>query len=250
MIKQPNFYSVIIGTELLDGRRVDSHFEFLNKELNSRGFIHKASFVIDDDPLFMKDVFEFIKNDPNGVMFSFGGIGATPDDYTRDVASKVFSDEIIVCNLEAKSMIIDRFGDDAYPFRVNMAKLPSGAKLLKNVVNNIPGFYLEDRYFFVPGFPNMAHPMVLEALDRYYISTDKKIRLSLLAQASENECIEFYDSLPFSIELSSLPHIQDDKRSVEISLSSYNKDEVKIWHNELIKYLKNRKIIYKEIECL
>jgi molybdopterin-biosynthesis enzyme MoeA-like protein len=129
MIKQPNFYSVIIGTELLDGRRVDSHFEFLNKELNSRGFIHKASFVIDDDPLFMEDVFEFIKNDPNGVMFSFGGIGATPDDYTRDVASKVFSDEIIVCNLEAKSMIIDRFGDDAYPFRGKYGKTTFWSKI-------------------------------------------------------------------------------------------------------------------------
>jgi molybdopterin-biosynthesis enzyme MoeA-like protein len=246
IVTKPNFYSVIIGTELLNGRRVDSHFEFINKELNQRGFIHKASFVVDDDPKFMEEVFRFVKSDPNSVMFSFGGIGATPDDYTREVAARVFSNEVIVCNLDAKSMIIERFGDEAYPFRVEMAKLPSGAKLLHNPITNVPGFYLEDRYFFVPGFPQMAQPMILEALDTYYLKTDKKILLSLEAQASENECIEFYNSLPFNIELSSLPKISSGSRSVEIALSSYNKDDVLIWYNKLIEYLKNKNILYKE----
>ena len=44
--RKPNFYSVIIGTELLNGRRKDAHFSFLNAHLLSRSWEHKASFRI------------------------------------------------------------------------------------------------------------------------------------------------------------------------------------------------------------
>ena len=64
-----NFYSVIIGTELLNGRRLDAHFAFLNKELLKRGWEHKASFIIDDEPPFIEDIFNLIKKDPKAVMF-------------------------------------------------------------------------------------------------------------------------------------------------------------------------------------
>ena len=91
MNKKVNFYSVIIGTELLNGRRVDAHFPFLNEQLLKRGWEHKASFVIEDDPKLMFDIFNLIKADENSVMFCFGGIGATPDDYTRQTAAKAFT---------------------------------------------------------------------------------------------------------------------------------------------------------------
>lgn len=64
-----NFYSVIIGTELLNGRRKDAHFTFLNEELLKRGWTHKASFVIEDDINLMKNTFNLIKDDKNSVMF-------------------------------------------------------------------------------------------------------------------------------------------------------------------------------------
>ena len=86
--RKPNFYSVIIGTELLNGRRKDAHFSFLNAQLLSRSWEHKASFVIGDDTNLMENIFQSYKNDPNSVMFCFGGIGATPDDFTRVVAGK------------------------------------------------------------------------------------------------------------------------------------------------------------------
>ncbi|MGB9801997.1 MAG: competence/damage-inducible protein A, partial [Arcobacter sp.] len=65
MKKEFNFYSVIIGTELLNGRRKDAHFSFLNEQLLKRGWIHKASFVIEDDINLMKDIFKLIKADKN-----------------------------------------------------------------------------------------------------------------------------------------------------------------------------------------
>ncbi len=235
--RKPNFYSVIIGTELLNGRRTDAHFSFLNAQLLSRGWEHKASFVIGDDTNLMENIFNLIKNDQNSVMFCFGGIGATPDDYTRVVAGKVFTNGKMEFHEEAKSRIINQFGDEAFPHRINMAYLPINAKLLKNVVNNVAGFYLEDRFFFTPGFPSMSQAMVVEALDKIYPKSDiEKYRLVMTINASENDLINTMQKIPENIELSSLPKIIGDKRKVVISLAGYDKDEVERYFKLFVDY--------------
>jgi len=222
-----NFYSVIIGTELLNGRRIDAHFSFLNKELLKRGWEQKASFVIKDEPPFVEDIFRLIKSDPEAVMFCFGGIGATPDDYTRQCAANVFTDGKMEQNKIALECILEQFKEDAYPHRINMAQLPLNTKQLKNIVNNVPGFSLEDRYFFTPGFPSMSQSMVIEALDRYFPQNKEKYRYFLKADCSENDLIDIMKQIPQEIDFSSLPQIKDDKRSVVISVGSYDKIEAK-----------------------
>ncbi|MCK9161224.1 MAG: competence/damage-inducible protein A [Arcobacter butzleri] len=241
-IQQPNFYSVIIGTELLNGRRRDRHFEFINNELLQRGFEQKASFIIDDDPKFMEDIFRFIKNDKNSVMFSFGGIGATPDDYTRDVAAKVFRDGKMEQNQQAKELILQRFGNDSYPHRINMANLPVNSGLLDNIVTNVPGFYLDKRFFFTPGFPSMAHHMVKQALDRYYPKGYNKYKKVLTALTSENTLIDVMHQLDKEIELSSLPQIEGSIRKTVIHLSGYNSIIVEENFELFVNFLKKEKI--------
>jgi len=237
-----NFYSVIIGTELLNGRRLDAHFSFLNKELLKRGWEQKANFVIKDDPTFMEDVYRLIKNDPDAVMFSFGGIGSTPDDFTRVCASNVFTDGKMEEHQIAKQRILDRFGEESYPHRIRMAQLPLNAGLLHNVVNNIPGFSLEDKYFFTPGFPSMSQSMVIEALDKYYPKNKEKFRFFLNADCSENELIEVMKQIPQSVDFSSLPHIENEKRTVVISVGSYDKIEAEYYFNLFIEQLNEKKI--------
>ncbi|RXJ67344.1 molybdopterin-binding protein [Halarcobacter ebronensis] len=250
MSKELNFYSVIIGTELLNGRRKDSHFSFLNEQLLKRGWRHKASFVVEDDTLLMENIYKLIKADENSVMFSFGGIGATPDDYTREIAAKVFTNGIMNYHEEAKELIINQFKEEAYPHRINMAYLPQNAKLLKNVVNNVPGFYLENRFFFTPGFPSMSQAMVVEALDRYYErNLIVKYRESLTAYCGENDLIDIMKTIPKEIELSSLPKIIDDKRMVVISLSGHDKELILNYFTKFIKFLENSgvKFLLKDI---
>ena len=236
-VKKPNFYSVIIGTELLNGRRKDAHFAFLNQQLLSRGWEQKASFVINDDTNLMENIFNLIKSDPNSVMFCFGGIGATPDDYTRVLAANVFTNGKMEFHEEAKSRIINQFKDEAYPHRINMAHLPINAKLLTNVVNNVAGFYLEDRFFFTPGFPSMSQSMVVEALDKCYAKSDiQKYRKVMTINASENDLIDTMKKIPENIDLSSLPKILGDKRKVVISLAGYDKDEVEKYFGMFVDY--------------
>ncbi len=231
MIKNPVFYSVIIGTEILNGRREDKHFEFIKNELIKRGWEQKACFIIKDDPLFMENVFNLVKNDPNSVMFSFGGIGGTPDDYTRQTAAKVFRNNKIEQNQEALKLIINQFGQSAYPHRVNMANLPKNALLLENIVNKVPGFGIDERFFFVPGFPEMAHHMVIEALDKFYPKNNKKYFCNFIVFAGESELIDTMKKLPLDLEFSSLPKFVGDKRKVEIYIADKDKKRVDTWCN-------------------
>ncbi len=228
-MKEYNFYSVIIGTELLNGRREDKHFKFLNQVLRDRGLKHAGSFIINDDTALMERVFEMIKKDPKSVMFCFGGIGSTPDDYTREIAAKSFTCEPLQTNQEALSLIIEEFKDGAFPHRIKMANIPKGAKLLKNIVNRVPGFYLQNRFFFTPGFPSMAHPMITWALDNLFEKKEDKFSCEFRADCSENDLINIMESLPKELELSSLPKIQGNKKTVDIFLAHKNKEQLDKW---------------------
>jgi len=221
-----NFYAVIIGTEILNGRRVDKHFAFLQTELAKYGHTLFASFTIKDDKELMKRTYNMIKNDTNAVMFSFGGIGATPDDLTREIASEIFRESKVVTNAQFKQDIIDRFAEDAYPYRIHMADLPPNAELLKNPVNNMSGFALDKRYFFVPGFPSMAHPMICEVIKKYFSQKKESYRYTLLAKTSENTLISIMEQIPSHIELSSLPIFIDNMPNVELSLSGEKREDV------------------------
>ena len=155
-----NFYAVIIGTEILNNRRSDKHFEFIRDELAKYGHELFSSFIIKDDVVLMSKTYKLILEDKDAILFSFGGIGSTPDDLTREVAAEVFTSSSVVSHKKFLADIIERFGDNAYPHRIKMSDLPPNADLIFNPINNMSGFSLENKFFFVPGFPSMAHPMI------------------------------------------------------------------------------------------
>ena len=157
-------------------------------------------------------------------MFSFGGIGSTPDDFTRGIASIAFTSEYPVRHKEAEAIIIERLGERAYPHPIKMADIPRNSKLITNPINKMPGFQLENRFFFVPGFPEMAHPMITNILDEFYPKSADKFNCSFTAHASEARLIDIMEALPKEIELSCLPTFDDEKRSAEIYLSSSDRE--------------------------
>lgn len=247
-MKTPHFYAVIIGSEILNGRREDKHFLYLRDALLQRGHTLFSSFIIKDDPVLIRNTFAMIKNDPDSVMFSFGGIGSTPDDLTRQIASDVFSDGELVSHEQFHSDIIERFGNEAYPYRIHMAELPKNSALLHNVINNMSGFYLEERYFFMPGFPEMSHPMVEEALSRFYPQAKMIHRQTLIAQTSENTLIECMHQLDPSVDFSSLPMINGGNPIVEISVASENRELCDRNFQLFIQTLNSKSIDYKIIK--
>lgn len=240
-----HFYALIIGTEILNGRREDKHFTFVREELQKYGHELYASFIVKDDRQLMKNIYNLIKQDPQAVLFSFGGIGSTPDDLTREIAAEVFTSCALVRHKKLERDIIERFGDQAYPHRIHMADLPPEAELLFNPVNNMSGFSLQKRYFFVPGFPQMAHPMIENAIQEHFSQAVQKHRLTLLADTSENYLIHVMKRIPEHIEMSSLPMFKDSKPMVEISLSGVDANEVASYFDLFVQELENAKVAYK-----
>jgi molybdopterin-biosynthesis enzyme MoeA-like protein len=68
---------------------------------------------------------------------------------------------------EALALILEKFGEAAYPLRVLMADFPQGSAIIPNPYNRIAGFSFRGHHF-VPGFPQMAWPMVEWVLDTQY----------------------------------------------------------------------------------
>ncbi|KIM10620.1 MAG: molybdopterin-binding protein [Sulfuricurvum sp. PC08-66] len=243
-----HIYGVIIGSEILNGRRKDAHFAFLQMLLAHYGHTLYASFIIKDDRELIKHTFELIKNDPQSVLFSFGGIGSTPDDLTREIAAEVFTQKSLIVHPQFHQDILNRFGEDAYPFRIHMADLPQGAMLLPNPINNMSGFFLDNRFFFVPGFPQMAHPMIAHAMEHYIPKASHSYRKTLFAHCSENDICHLMQDLPETIDLSSLPQLIDGKPHVSLSLSGSDIDEVSRYFAQFETYLRQKGVTFNLVD--
>jgi len=157
--------ALIIGDEILVGKRQDKHFSFLVAALAKRGLRLTACEYLADDPPRLQATLSrtFAASD---VVFSFGGIGATPDDHTRQCAAAALG-VALVLHPEAQHEIQARFGGETTPQRLKMGEFPVGAAIIPNPVNRVPGFSIRDHHF-VPGFPQMAWPMVEWVLDTHY----------------------------------------------------------------------------------
>ena len=160
-----NFGAIIVGDEILSGKRIDRHFEKIISLLGARGLrLSWAEYLGDDRSRIaatLKRTFE-----SGDVVFSFGGIGNTPDDHTRQAAAEALGVDLVL-HPDAEREIRGRFGDDVNPVRLLLGTFPCGVEIVPNPFNRIPGFCVRDHYF-LPGFPQMAHPMAEWALDTFY----------------------------------------------------------------------------------
>ena len=108
------------------------------------------------------------------IVFGFGGVGATPDDHTRQAAAAALGVPL-ERHPEAVAAIEAQFGAAAYPHRVLMAEFPAGATIIPNPVNRVASFSVRDHHFF-PGFPQMAWPMLDWVLATRYASARRGLR--------------------------------------------------------------------------
>ncbi len=178
MSDTPAFGLVIVGDEILSGKRADKHMAKVIELLGARGLSLDWAEYVGDSPARITATLEraFASCD---VVFSTGGIGATPDDHTRQCAAQALGVELAL-QPQAEALIRERMQDTAREqgttyepdrpdniHRLNMGVFPVGAQIIPNPYNKIPGFTV-GRVHFVPGFPVMAWPMVEWVLDTLY----------------------------------------------------------------------------------
>lgn len=173
-----NIGLVIVGDEILSGKRRDAHMPKVIELLCARGLMLSwARYVGDQRPQITTVLADAFSS--GDIVFSCGGIGATPDDHTRQCAAAALGVELEL-HPQARELILERMrevaaeqGTDYDPgrpdnvHRLNMGVFPAGASIIPNPYNKIAGFSVRDVHF-VPGFPVMAWPMIEWVLDQRY----------------------------------------------------------------------------------
>lgn len=172
------FGLIVVGDEILSGRRQDKHFPKVVELLAARGLQLAWAEFVGDDPIRLTALLRrsFAADD---IVFSCGGIGATPDDHTRQCAAAALGRPLVL-HPEGRRHIEERIRDSAREAgheadlqapenlqRLKMAEFPEGASLIPNPYNRIAGFSV-GQHHFVPGFPVMAWPMLEWVLDTHY----------------------------------------------------------------------------------
>ena len=238
--RAPEIGLIIIGDEILSGKRADKHLPKFIELLTERGLQLAWAEYVGDSPERITAVLSraFASGD---VVFSCGGIGATPDDHTRQSAAMALGLELAL-QPQAKELILERMRDVALeqglPYeperednlhRLNMGTFPQGAEIIHNPYNKIPGFTCQGQggglVHFVPGFPVMAWPMMQDKLDAYckvWGVAPKRIEMSVIVfgamEATLTPLMEQIEKDHQGVKVFSLPSVDHPKWGKHIEL--------------------------------
>src|SRR5687768_18620012 len=148
--RTPDIGVLVVGDEILSGKRADKHMPKVIELLAARGLQLGWAEYVGDVPVRITEALAraFASGD---IVFSTGGIGATPDDHTRQCAAAALGVPLKI-HPDAEREIRARFGVETTPQRLAMGEFPEGALVIPNPVNRIPGFTIREHHF-VPGFP-------------------------------------------------------------------------------------------------
>ena len=227
---------IIIGDEILSGKRADKHLPKFIEILAARGLQLAWAEYLGDDPQRITESLRraFASGD---VVFSCGGIGATPDDHTRQCAGKALGKPLQL-HPQAERLIRERIQDMAreqgVPYepdrpdnvhRLNMGVFPEGAEIIPNPYNKIPGFRCEQRVHFLPGFPVMAWPMAEWVLDTHYkahfraaAQVEKSVILFGAMESTLTPLMEQIEARHPAIKVFSLPSVDHPQWGRHIEL--------------------------------
>ena len=241
----PNIGLIIVGDEILSGKRQDKHLAKVIELLSVRGMALAWARYLGDDrqqiTAALRDAFA-----SGDIVFSCGGIGATPDDHTRQSTAAALARPLVL-HPEADALIRERMRDVAAEqgvayepdrpdnlHRLNMGTFPQGASIIPNPYNKIPGFSVGDVHF-VPGFPVMAHPMIAALLDgRYHVlhgsavQTERSVIVMGGMEATLTPLMEAIEAQFTGIKVFSLPSVDHPQwgRHIELGVKGAPDDTV------------------------
>lgn len=240
MTSVPSFGLIIVGDEILSGKRADKHLPKAIELLAARGLQLAYADYVGDDPERITATLRraFASTD---IVFSCGGIGATPDDHTRQCAARAL-DIPLELHPEAAELIRERMRDVAQEqgtayepdradnlHRLNMGVFPQGARIIPNPYNKIPGFSCDGAgggtVHFFPGFPVMAWPMiewVLDAHCRQWFNRQPQTERSVVVygamEAALTPLMERLEAAHSGVKVFSLPSVDHPVHGRHIEL--------------------------------
>tara|TARA_Y100000994_G_C15675591_1_gene435580 strand:+ start:153 stop:1370 length:1218 start_codon:yes stop_codon:yes gene_type:complete len=190
---------ITIGSELLDGTRLDTNSKWITEKIASYGVVAQKIVSIRDDEL---DICDVISETIDRYTFIFitGGLGPTHDDITIESFKKVFQlnsrvDSDYIKEIEQK--FFDR--NIVMPkINQNQAVVLDGTDIIDNPIGTARGVYYQhskSKFFIMPGVPSEMYRMMDDIILPNYIGKPielrcRTIRTSGIAESRLSEKIE------------------------------------------------------------
>lgn len=161
------------GSELLLGDVLNTHLQFIAREVFPLGLRITAQATVPDGPAIQEAMAAAFAEAE--IVFVTGGLGPTTDDITRETAAELLGLELHE-DAETAAAITERLRKRGFPMTdriLRQAQVPTGAQVLPNGNGTAPGLYLRRRaqagretphLFLLPGPPRELHPMFREAV--------------------------------------------------------------------------------------
>lgn len=231
------FGLIVVGDEILSGKREDKHFHAVRARLAARGLVLAwVRYLGDDRARLTRELRTTFASDD--VVLCCGGIGATPDDHTRQAAAQALGVDLVL-HPQAREAITLRCAEMAAQGagsadmslaenrqRLRMGEFPAGAQVIPNPFNRIPGFSV-GHHHFVPGFPVMAWPMIEWVLDTGYADqfhrepqAERGFLVFELAESRATPVMEAVEARHPGVRVYSLPSTGGDggRRHIELGV--------------------------------
>lgn len=237
---------LVIGDEILSGRTKDRNIGYLAEQLTRIGVrLLEVRIVADDQGAIVAAVNAL--RAAYTYVFTTGGIGPTHDDITAAAIAKAFDVPIDVDERALALMrpYYERRGLELTPSRLRMARIPQGARLIRNSISIAPGFQL-DNVTVMAGVPEIMQVMLDDALQ--YLRTGRKmLSESILVAAPEGDIADLFahhqSEFP-DVAMGSYPKFVADGLRCELVLRSIDAARLREAMNSLSQKLGNRGISY------
>jgi len=148
---------VVVGDEILQGRRMEANAAWLARELFAMGVPLAEVRIVSDIPGALVAAIAQLRT-PGRTLICTGGLGPTRDDRTRAEAAEAFGRKLVRSE-EALSQVAERYANISRPLdeaSYRQADIPEGARIVRNPAGTAPSFLLESggfRLICLPGVP-------------------------------------------------------------------------------------------------
>ena len=233
---------IVIGDEILSGRTEDKNINFVANYLTNVGIeLSEVRIVPDKEDDIVRAVRELIHYT---YVFTTGGIGPTHDDITAEAISKAFG---LPCEHDKKAikMLGEHYKKAGLPFteaRKRMARMPKGAKHIKNTVSMAPGFSIQNVHVMA-GIPKVMQAMMDQLVPK--LKKGKPILSEYvdcpLAEGTVAQKLAKIQKEFLGVSIGSYPKFHKGKITTQIVVRAKQKTIIKKAIREIKKMIKDTK---------
>ncbi|HXR07202.1 MAG TPA: competence/damage-inducible protein A, partial [Candidatus Acidoferrum sp.] len=158
------------GAELLVGRVLNTHQQWLCRQLTDLGYEVSRQVCVADDGEQIQAVARESLQRADAIIIT-GGLGPTSDDRTRDFIAQMLGRKLVL-HPDTRGRIEQFFAARPHPMPAKVlvqAMIPEGATVLPNANGTAPGLALETKrgkqwLILLPGPPRELRPMFVESV--------------------------------------------------------------------------------------